>query len=256
MNWSNWERSLWWFLLVLLFTTFVIWRLPVYLGGGKSTTVDAIVLVVYIALLLAPLFQEVSLFGVSLKNKIDEVKAEVDTLKAEFRNSVTVNITNQQPESHLSEVNQASEKMQQSRPIVQRVISTEVLEDLTQRRKEFLVLLGGLRDNPLQTTWALKKRAIDRLNKLSGQNNLDYEYVIEGLSDKAKQMAGPLFLIFHELDVFTDHLNTPDIHGHFPMPSNVFTLQPLLELEIALEQVELAYIYSDLEDNSKSTGEE
>jgi hypothetical protein len=47
--------------------------------SGMATPFDIFVFLILVALLLVPLFQEVSFFGISLKQELDELKAHVSS---------------------------------------------------------------------------------------------------------------------------------------------------------------------------------
>ncbi|NDQ56987.1 MAG: hypothetical protein GZ088_07940 [Acidipila sp.] len=93
MKFPNWFKLFWWSSLLLAFSSILI---PRYKGfvAGQSTPVDLLLSLVWVALLLLPLFQEISLFGVSLKKEIESLKSdfkkEVTSLRADIRNSVDV----------------------------------------------------------------------------------------------------------------------------------------------------------------------
>ncbi len=71
-------------------------RLPDLLSG-KAAASDIAVFGVWMALLLAPLFSEVSLLGVTLKNEIEELKghiaAQIADVRADVRNAVDIRAT-------------------------------------------------------------------------------------------------------------------------------------------------------------------
>lgn len=82
----------WWLLLVGVLTFFLRQRLPDLLNG-KAAAADISVFGVWIALLLAPLFNEVTLLGVTLKSEIDELKSHIAAQIADIRNAVDVRTT-------------------------------------------------------------------------------------------------------------------------------------------------------------------
>jgi hypothetical protein len=92
----NWFKIAWWLLLTALITAFLWQRYP-SLVAGQAAPADIVVLVVWIALLLAPLFSEISLLGITLKQQIDELKgfvsSQVSEVKSEVRNAVDVRTT-------------------------------------------------------------------------------------------------------------------------------------------------------------------
>lgn len=104
MKLSNRIRVFWWISL-LLGLTFLLSQRYTAFQKGETTILDALAFIIWIALLLVPLFQEISLFGVSLKGEIKELKqdlkADVDDLKTELKNSIALN-TNINPTIHLA----------------------------------------------------------------------------------------------------------------------------------------------------------
>jgi hypothetical protein len=93
MKLPNWFKILWWILLLMGLGVLLTKRYS-DLIGGKSIGSDMLVLVVWLALLLLPLFQEISLFGLTFKREFEalktNVKDEVASIRAEIRNSVDI----------------------------------------------------------------------------------------------------------------------------------------------------------------------
>lgn len=83
-------------MLVGLLSTYLLRRYP-ELAAGRAVPADIVVFAVWIALLLAPLFKEVSLLGITLKQQLDELKStitsEISEFKSEIRNAVTLQAT-------------------------------------------------------------------------------------------------------------------------------------------------------------------
>jgi hypothetical protein len=94
MKLPNWAKIIWWVVLLVILTTYLAERLT-DLRSGHSNPVDVVVFLVWVGLLLAPLFDEVTLFGLTLKQKIDAVHREVQSIKAEIQNTIQIspNIT-------------------------------------------------------------------------------------------------------------------------------------------------------------------
>ena len=96
MKLPNWFKIAWWFLLTALLTAFLSQRYPALIAGSAKTA-DIVVFVIWIALLLAPLFNEVSLLGITLKQQLDDLKtfvtSQVTEVKSELRNAVDVRTT-------------------------------------------------------------------------------------------------------------------------------------------------------------------
>jgi hypothetical protein len=92
----NWFKVLWWLALTGVLSAFLYFRYP-DLISGKSTPADIVVFIIWVALLLAPLFKEVSLLGITLKQEIEELKGflvtQVSDIRSEVRNAVDVRTT-------------------------------------------------------------------------------------------------------------------------------------------------------------------
>src|SRR6266567_6725308 len=96
MKLPNWFKVIWWFALIALLTAFLYHRYPV-LVTGKAAVADIVVFVIWVALLLAPLFNEVSLLGITLKQELDELRGFISTqvadIRSEVRNAVDIRTT-------------------------------------------------------------------------------------------------------------------------------------------------------------------
>jgi len=90
-------KVFWWFLLVIVIGFFLFGRQD-DLIGGKPTYFDSIVFIVWIGICLAPIFQEMDLFGIKLKQDIQELKKDLThqlaILKTEVTSSIEVSSAN------------------------------------------------------------------------------------------------------------------------------------------------------------------
>jgi hypothetical protein len=83
-----WFRILYWLLLVAVLGGFLFRRVDVLLAGNANAF-DTLVLAVWVALLLVPLFSEVELLGVKLKQVVDEAKKEIKSDITALRSEVS-----------------------------------------------------------------------------------------------------------------------------------------------------------------------
>jgi hypothetical protein len=94
MRLPNWFKIIWWIMLLIVLT--------IYLGEryhdlqiGRSIPMDVVVFLVWAGLLLTPLFNEIGLFGLTLKQQIDglkkDVREQVQSLKSEIHSVVQIN---------------------------------------------------------------------------------------------------------------------------------------------------------------------
>lgn len=93
MKLPNWFKIAWWVFLLIGLGILLTRRYNDFLAG-KAIGSDILVLIVWLALLLLPLFQEISLFGLTFKKEFEalksNVKEEIASIKADIRNSVDV----------------------------------------------------------------------------------------------------------------------------------------------------------------------
>jgi len=87
MKLPNWFRIAWWAALVLLVGELLFARRDDLLTG-RAVPADVFIFLVLVALLLVPLFQEINLFGLKLKQEVAALKADVAGLRADIRNTV------------------------------------------------------------------------------------------------------------------------------------------------------------------------
>ncbi|WP_206957493.1 hypothetical protein [Trinickia acidisoli] len=96
MKLPNWVRTGWWVILIVVLTVFLYGRYP-DLKAGRAAAADVVVFVIWIALLLAPLFGEVSLLGIKLKQQFDELEnmmtTQITDIRNDLRNTIDVRTT-------------------------------------------------------------------------------------------------------------------------------------------------------------------
>jgi hypothetical protein len=89
MTLPNRFKIIWWLLLLVGAGALLRERLSA-IANGMATPPDMVVLLLFVALALAPIFKEIDLFGLKLKQNIRELKEEVANLRFDVRNSVDV----------------------------------------------------------------------------------------------------------------------------------------------------------------------
>nr|WP_064496045.1 hypothetical protein [Pseudomonas chengduensis] len=86
-------RAIWWFVLVLCLT-YIIWQRLGDIEAGTAKPLDFLLIIVWLGICLGPLFAEIELPGIKLKQKIEELKEkvteEVASLRSEIRNTIDV----------------------------------------------------------------------------------------------------------------------------------------------------------------------
>ena len=87
----NWFKVLWWIFLLILLSSLLLLRIN-DIKDGNTTTFDILVFLVWVSLLIAPIFAEINLFGLKLKKEIEELKnnisMQIDGIKAELTNTI------------------------------------------------------------------------------------------------------------------------------------------------------------------------
>ena len=93
MKLPNWFRISWWALLTAA-SGVVLYERYSELFSTRVTTIDVLLFVFWIGLVLAPLFQEISLPGIKLKQEIESLKsavtAQIGEIRSELKNAIDV----------------------------------------------------------------------------------------------------------------------------------------------------------------------
>ncbi|MDC0610330.1 hypothetical protein OAP63_06310 [Vibrio sp.] len=90
-------KTVWWGILVIVIGLYLYGRYPKLIEGNPSYF-DVVVFVIWIGVCLAPIFQEMDLFGVKLKQQIDELNKDlnhqISLMKTELKSSIDVSNAN------------------------------------------------------------------------------------------------------------------------------------------------------------------
>jgi hypothetical protein len=76
MKFPNWFKIVWW-LIILSAIGYLLFQRFADISIGKGNSIDIFLLLIWIALALAPIFQEISLPGITLKQQFEELKNDV-----------------------------------------------------------------------------------------------------------------------------------------------------------------------------------
>lgn len=121
-------KTFWWFTLVSVIGYYLFDRWG-SLIDGKSSYFDIVVFVIWVGICLAPLFQEMDIFGLKLKQQVDDLKKDIThqllIMKTELKSSIDVSNANQNTIS----VNTSNEPARDSElPKIEEAIN-KILED-------------------------------------------------------------------------------------------------------------------------------
>jgi hypothetical protein len=93
MKLANWFKIAWWVFVLAVVTAVLATRLRDFIAG-KTVVIDVPIFIVWTALLVLPFFQEVTLFGMTFKKELAEMKAdvkdEISGLRSDIRSAVDV----------------------------------------------------------------------------------------------------------------------------------------------------------------------
>lgn len=95
-------KTLWWGILVIVIGFYLFERFE-QLVAGKPSYLDALVFLVWVGVCLAPIFQEMDILGVKLKQQVEDLKKDMShqlsILKTEIKSSIDISSANQ---NHIS----------------------------------------------------------------------------------------------------------------------------------------------------------
>lgn len=90
MKLPNWFRIVWWIVLLAILTGF-LWARVAGLQSGEAGPADIVVFLAWLGLALAPIFPDVRLFGMHLKQDVDQIKKDVAALRLSQSQYVSIN---------------------------------------------------------------------------------------------------------------------------------------------------------------------
>ena len=90
MKFSNGFKILWWSILLILLSYCVCLRFPA-IKSGELTATDSVVLLMWFALALVPIFKEIELPGVKLKQDTESLKNQTSTIENSIAETTKLN---------------------------------------------------------------------------------------------------------------------------------------------------------------------
>jgi hypothetical protein len=74
--WTYIKRK-WWYLLLLILSSIYVWHCRYEIYDMSILNAGVVIFILWLVLLLLPLFSEMEFFGIKLKKEVDKVKAEI-----------------------------------------------------------------------------------------------------------------------------------------------------------------------------------
>jgi prophage DNA circulation protein len=159
-----------WLALVVGLSAFVIIRFDA-LSRGLSTPFDALAFVVLVALLLAPLFGEVSLLGVNFKHELGKLKSEVTEELREIRTELRINTVTQSSavsNVHVSQMD-PTQTADQLRSIVSEALAASTSSVSPRPAADVKMLVPG----DVATLFSVRYGIEKEINRLRATHNLE-----------------------------------------------------------------------------------
>ncbi|MEP0712972.1 MULTISPECIES: hypothetical protein [Bacteroidota] len=89
MKISNTFKITWWILLLLILVILIGFRFEDIING-TAKSFDIFLFIIFIALMLAPIFAEIELFGIKLKQEIEDLKNDINLKFGDIKNEIRV----------------------------------------------------------------------------------------------------------------------------------------------------------------------
>lgn len=77
MKLPNWFKILWWIALIGL-TGIILFNRFDDIISGQSVPFDIFIFLIFVALMLVPIFSEIDFFGIKLKKEIEDLKQDIN----------------------------------------------------------------------------------------------------------------------------------------------------------------------------------
>ncbi|MDX2361515.1 MAG: hypothetical protein QNK23_11965 [Crocinitomicaceae bacterium] len=90
MKFPNWFKISWWVLLILFSGAVLLSRLSDVVKG-ESVPFDIYIFLIFVALMLVPIFSEIEFFGMKFKKEIDDLKGGINLKFGELKNVIKNN---------------------------------------------------------------------------------------------------------------------------------------------------------------------
>ena len=192
MKLPNWFKITWWVLLLGL-TGIILFKRFDAITSGQSVPVDVFVFLIFVALMLVPIFSEIEFFGIKLKKEIEELKHDINIklgdIKNEIRNSQTQTV-NQTVQTYGPPP--PDNKLPELQAEIERIISVKLKEHGVTRESDIAGRIEVPNDNLLmfQVRFNIEKQLTriweQRFESKEYDGRLKYQSVTKIIQDLTK----------------------------------------------------------------------
>ncbi|TGN18853.1 hypothetical protein [Leptospira idonii] len=191
MKFSNWFKIIWWVILLIILALILSTRINSIINGS-SVPADILIFLIFIALMLVPIYSEIEFFGIKFKQELEDLKNHLDLkisdIKNDFRNqqsqSLTTNFNSFGPPPPDISLPQLTEE-------IERIVRTRLTELGTHQEGETNLQIE-VPENNLQLfkirfniESELRRIWIQRFNKESN-DNVRYHSLVKIMSELTK----------------------------------------------------------------------
>jgi hypothetical protein len=92
MKLPNWFKIIWWIVLIGLTGTILFKRFDA-ISSGQSVPADVFIFLIFVALMLVPIFSEIEFFGIKFKKEIEDLKQDISIKLGDIKNEIRNNQT-------------------------------------------------------------------------------------------------------------------------------------------------------------------
>ena len=87
MKVPNWFKIIWWVILLGITGT-ILYKRYSAIAEGKSEVTDVFIFLLFVALMLVPIFSEIEFFGIKLKKEIEDLKNDIKIKFGDIKNEI------------------------------------------------------------------------------------------------------------------------------------------------------------------------
>lgn len=186
---TNNFKIVWWAILVIALGGYLYLRQD-QLVGGSPTYFDVVVFLVWMAVCLAPIFKDVKLFGLELKQDIEQLKKDIShqlaLMKVELQSSIDISSSNT---SHVH-INSGAPIPANDAEI------PDIKQQIGETLREFGISVGKTAQPELQFAHDIQKESIDLFKVRLSFERLINEYSrLNGIDPRRY----PMHMVLREL---------------------------------------------------------